>query len=135
MAVQQGFVFEYLRSARLLVSYQGSTETALEWERYLAFLGTVSRDAMRFMVYVDGAAPSPAHLQRLAGLVRGHQVTAALVSPSLALRFAVSAFTLVTRSIRYFTPEQLLDALAHIRCSEAESRLVQEALQRLQRAP
>jgi hypothetical protein len=90
---------------------------------------------MRFLVYVDGAAPAPAHLQRIAALVRGHTVTAALVSPSLALRFAVSAFTLVTNSIRYFTPEQLPDALTHIRCSEAESRLVQEALQRLQRAP
>jgi hypothetical protein len=133
-AAQQGFVFELLVKEHLLVSFQGSAPSSEDWDRYLTALSTLEMKALRCLIYVDGAAPSPAYLQRIANIVRGNAVTAALVSPSLALRFAVSAFSLVTRNIRYFMPTQLDDALAHLRCTAAEAHLVQETLQRLQRA-
>ncbi|HEX6240292.1 MAG TPA: hypothetical protein VFZ61_05345 [Polyangiales bacterium] len=116
----------------LAVVGDGNVVSSDDWEDYLsaltrAVLGSV---VTRHLVYVEIAAPPAAILRRISDIVRGHPSLVALLSPSTALRFVVSTFSLVNRSIRYFPPEQLTEALVHIHCNPAEQRAIRDALAR-----
>jgi hypothetical protein len=129
---EQGLAFELLEREKILVSYQGNDAQPAQWENYLELMGTLTGVAsLRFLVYAEGSPPSAALQRRIVGLVRGHSWRVALVSSSAALRFVVSTFALVNRSIRYFTPEQLAGALLHIGCSAQEAIAVERVLHRL----
>jgi hypothetical protein len=133
MAVpRQGMAFELLAKEKILISYQGPHPTPEQWDRYISLMRTISVPAeMRFFVFVEGMPPSAAIQRRISELVNRNSPVA-LVSSSTAMRFVVSAFSLVNRSIRIFSPAHVSEALAHIRCSTAEALLVSEVLQRLQ---
>ena len=126
--------FELLEREQILVSYQGTAATQEQWDHYLDQLATLREvERVRFLVYADGSPPTPGIQRRIAGIAHGHDKwLVALVSPSTALRFVVSAFKLVNRSIRFFTPAELHDALSHIQCDSDERGAVQNALRRLQ---
>jgi hypothetical protein len=91
-------------------------------------VGTVE---LRYLVFVEGSPPTAANQRRIAALVK-REWPVALVSSSNVMRFVVSAFSLVNRSIRFFSPAQLSDALVHIHCTAADALVVHEALARLQ---
>jgi hypothetical protein len=127
-----GMTFELMQPEQILVSYQGTDVLPEEWESYLALLSTLTGlESLRFVIFADGSPPSAAHQKRIASLVRGHSWPVALISSSTALRFVVSAFSLVNRSIRYFTPDHIPDALRHIGCSAEEATKVDRLLQRM----
>ena len=69
--------------------------------------------------------------QRIADLARTFKPTVALISSSATLRFVVSAFSLVTRQIRFFSPSDLPAALAHLELDERAQRSVRDAIERL----
>lgn len=124
-------VFEMLTKEKILISYQGANASAEDWDRYISFMKTIAGTTdLRFLVFVEGAPPSAANQRRIAELVK-REWPVALVSSSTAMRFVVSAFSLVNRSIRFFSPAQLTDALVHIHCSAMDALAVYDAVDRL----
>jgi hypothetical protein len=125
--------FEYLHAEQVLISYQGAKPgSAEEWDRYIDLMETVSqRPTTRYLVYHDGPPPTLRDQQRIAALARPHKPLVALISSSGTLRFVVSAFSLVTRQIRFFPPDQVREALAHLGLDGPAQRAVKEALERL----
>ncbi len=127
--------FEYLSKEKILLSFNGPNTTADQWDRYIAQMQSISKvPNPRFLVLVEGPPPSPAVQRRIAEHVQ-RDARVALVSSSTALRFVVSAFSLVNRTIKYFSPAQLPAALAHLDCSELDAQVVYGALERLQYEP
>ena len=130
-APRQGLVFEFLAKEKILISYQGPDATPEEWDRYIAMMRTISTEPdLRFLVLVEGPPPTAANQRRVSQLIQ-RDWPVALVSSSAAMRFVVSAFSLVNRSIRFFLPAQLSDALVHIHCSTADALAVHDVLERL----
>jgi hypothetical protein len=128
---RQGMAFEMLAKEKILISYQGGRASPEEWDRYISFMKTItSTPRVRFLVWVEGSPPTAANQRRISELVQ-RDWPVALVSPSTAMRFVVSAFSLVNRSIRFFAPAQLSDALVHIHCTAADAIAVHDALERL----
>lgn len=127
--------FAYLEEPRILVSYQDDGATEEHWNRYIDCM-TRLKDTVgvRYLVWHTGSPPTPSVQKRISDLERGRGSLVSLISPSLALRFVVSAFSLINRNIRYFPPEQLTEALEHIRCTPLEKSAVRDALRRLQGA-
>jgi hypothetical protein len=129
---QRGLVFELLQPSQILLSFQGDAVSDDEWDRYIHFMSSLTQlPALRILVCVEGSPPSAANQRRISEVVRGRAWKVALVSSSTALRFVVSAFSLINRTIRYFPPEELQRALDHIDCSPDERREVALALERL----
>lgn len=128
---RQGMVFELLTKEKILISYNGPNATQEQWERYIDSMKTnADTPDLRFLVFVEGPPPSAANQRRIAELVK-REWPVALVSSSTAMRFVVSTFSLVNRSIRYFPPAQLTDALVHIHCTAMEALAVYDAVDRL----
>lgn len=117
----------------ITVVRDGSAVANADWESFLTLLAKATSGTIvtRHLVYVETTAPPAAILRRISDIVRGNTSSVALLSPSAALRFVVSTFSLVNRSIRYFTPEQLTEALVHIHCNAAEQRALRNALARM----
>src|SRR5262249_21177796 len=111
VASEKGLVFELIKPAQILVSYQGEVATDEDWDRYVLFMSSLrSVPKLRFLVWADGSPPKPEVLRRLLEIVRGREWQVAMVSSSPALRFVVSVCSLVNRSIRNFVPSDLGDA-------------------------
>jgi hypothetical protein len=128
---RQGLAFELLAKEKILISYQGPHATPEEWDRYISLMRTLAPTAgVRFLVWVEGPPPSAANQRRIMELVR-RDWPVALVSTSTAMRFVVSTFSLVNRTIRFFSPDQLSDALTHLHCAIPEAAAVHGALDRL----
>ena len=128
-------VFELLPEHRIVVLCEGRGEPSTqEWDGYLGLLRQQLRSGgLRVFVYSAGGRPSRAQQQQLMQLTGDHDLQVAVVSASMALRFVVSVFALIHRDIRLFTPAQLDQAFAHIRCSAEEVAAVRAAVERLKR--
>jgi hypothetical protein len=50
------------------------------------------------------------------------------------MRFVASAFSLVNKNLRYFTPQELPIALRHLQCTTTEQATVQATLAELKRS-
>lgn len=126
-------VFELLQSEGVLVSYQGpKAGSQEEWDEYVELMAEVAgRPGIRYFVYHDGPPPSMRDQQRIASLARPHKPIVALISSLTTLRFVVSAFSLVTRQIRFFSPSEMAGALQHLQLDERAQRSVLESLERL----
>jgi len=130
----RGLTFEMLRKERILLSYQRGEARQADWDSYIDFMRSLTGISdLRFLIYHDGPAPAPRDQKRIAEVARGRSWKVALVSPSAALRFVVSAFSLVNRSIRFFTPGELDAALEHIGCTATEKEAVRAAMERIGR--
>jgi hypothetical protein len=124
--------FELMPREQILVSFQGDAALPEHWDAYISLMSTLTHvETLRFVICAQGSPPSAANQRRIAQLVRGHPWRVALISSSAALRFVVSAFSLVNRSIRYFTPDQVPAALRHIDCTVEEAAAVEQLLERL----
>jgi len=125
-------VFDFLSKERVFISVQGSEATVDEWNALIEGMRNVrSVPDLRYLVRVEGSPPSPVFQARIADVVRGQKCRVALMSSSAAMRFVVSTFSLVNKTIRYFSPDQLREALAHLGCTPLEQVAVQEAFDRL----
>jgi hypothetical protein len=129
-----GFVFEWLKQEQVIVSVQGSDANQAEWDLYAELLQSVATvKDVRCLWYTEGARPPLQQQQRFSSIGSQQKWLVAVVSPSPALRFAVSAFSMTNPNLRYFTPPELPEAFAHMHCTPAEQSFVQRALTRLRR--
>jgi hypothetical protein len=131
-----GLVFEWLSAENVVVSYMGTGPAARhEWDSYRNLLQAIQHTRrVRCLWYTEGAYPPRDEQVRLAEAGGRQPWLAAVVSPSPALRFVVSAVSLINRNLRYFTPQDLPKALVHLRCTATEQEAVLDALDRLKQA-
>ena len=130
------FAFTLLADMRILVSYQGKEPPqAHEIDNYRQLLASLAEHAdIRCMWYTEGPRPSREQQERLRSTVPRHQWLVALVSPSPEMRFVACTFSLTNRNLRYFTPQELPQALRHLHCTLDEQTAVQATLAELRLA-
>ena len=134
MANPVGCVWEMLGDA-LVVTYSGEGATPEQWQAYMKMVRAVKeRGVVRFLIYADVSPPTHV-LADIASVARGQPWIVSLISPSTAVRFAASTFSFVTKGFRFFVPEKVADALAHLGCDVALQRQGLEVLDRLRGVP
>jgi hypothetical protein len=130
MTTARGCVWEMLGNDSLVITYCDDAGTTEQWNAYIRMMHGLNKRGARYLIYC-AAVPARDVLSQLAIAARGQPWQVALVSPSTAVRFAASTFSLVVRSFRFFTPDSLREALQHLQCDEAEQDLVRRSLSRL----
>lgn len=125
--------FRWLEREKLAVIYQGSQPAPqAEWQAHLALLRSIADVEHRVLLY-GGHQPSPSEMEEIKQATRGKaKPRVALLSPSTALRFVASMFTLLNRNYRFFAPGEFQAALAHLGCSADEAALVTRTYEELQ---
>lgn len=113
----------------MIVTYCDDTSKPEQWRIYLRMLQTMQGRTTRHLIYCV-AAPPPDVLSQIAGVARGQPWRVALLSPSTAVRFAASTFSMIARGFRFFTPERMAEALEHLHCTEAEKEAARRSLAR-----
>lgn len=115
----------------LIVTYSGEGSTPEQWNAYIRMMREArDRGATRYLIYADFVPPAHA-LADIASIARGQPWQVALISPSTAVRFAASTFAFVTKGFRFFTPDRVADAVAHLGGDEKEQRRAVKVLTRL----
>jgi hypothetical protein len=127
----RGLVWEILQPEQLMVSYYDGETGADRWDTVAQLLTELrSQRHTRFLVYQQQQPPLSV-LTHLTDAVRGAHWRVAMVSPSAAMRFVASSFSLIVKDVRFFAPEALDAALDHLNCSGAERQRVDACLRRL----
>lgn len=123
---------EVLTQERVLVMAHGTDVHDEHWETYVRAARTAAAAPVevRNLVYAGGPL-SKKHADQLVHAVHGSDFRTAIVSPSTATRFVVSAFGLVNRNVRCFAPDQLGGALDFIGVSGSERAVVEATFHRL----
>ena len=117
-----------------MVSYYDGEGVPDRWDECVRLLNELrGQPHTRFLVYQLQQPPLPV-VTRLAEAVRGERWRVAMVSPSAAMRFVASSFSLIVKDVRFFAPEALDAALNHLKCSPAEKSRVNACLERLRGA-
>lgn len=133
MANPVGCVWEVLGDS-LVVTYCGEGATPEQWLAYMKMIRTAKdRGMTRFLIYADVSPPSSV-LADIASVARGQPWQVSLISPSTAVRFAASTFSFVTKGFRFFVPDKVAEALAHLGCDAELQRRGLEVLDRLRGA-
>jgi hypothetical protein len=126
-----GCVWELLREDALFITYCDDAATPEQWHEYVKFMrGFKGRCSIHFLVYAEAVPPREV-LAEIAGVARGEPWTVALISPSLAVRFAASAFALVIKGFRFFSPDSVDAALTHLGCDAARKQRAFQVLARM----
>jgi len=125
----RGCVWEVLSHESLIVTYCDDASTSEQWRGYLRMMHGMKGRAARYLVYAVTAPPAEV-LTQIAGAARGQPWQVSLLSPSTAVRFAASTFSMIVRGFRFFPPDRIREALLHLQCGEAEQ---EEALRALAR--
>ena len=134
MIIEPTLVFEWLEPVRIAVVCQnGEPASGREWRDYIALLRHLTRFEHGVLLYTER------HLDRaqqseIAEVTRSelpHRV--AVLSPSTAVRFVASMFTLTNRNIRFFQPLQLESALLHLDCQGPAREAVTRSYEQLRR--
>jgi hypothetical protein len=125
-------VFQWLEREKLAVVYQGSQRASQdEWQAYMAFLRGIANIEHRALVH-SGCHASRSEQEELRQATSGSTTPhVALISPSTAVRFIASMFTLLNRNLRYFAPSEFGAALGHLGCTPEETLLVTRAYEGL----
>ena len=120
-SLPQSLVHEWLeRECALVVCQNDSAPSADEWAGYLRELRRLTRIEHRVLLYTE------IHLTRqqqteLEDATRSPIAPrVAVVSPSNAVRFVASIFTLLNRNIRFFSPQHYAGALTHLQLRPQE---------------
>lgn len=117
-----------------MVSYYDGEGAQDRWEDVAQLLRDFkSTPSARFLVY-QLQQPPLAAIELLVRAVQGCRWRVVMVSPSAAMRFVASSFSLVVKDVRFFAPEALEDALDHLGCTPAEKRRATACLERLREA-
>lgn len=130
---RRSLAFEYVTEANCLVLYQTSESPSdAEWDAYLELLRFVQDSNADFRVFVqtEGGRPTPPQQARLAQLCSGTGWGTAVVSTALAVRFVVSSLSLTKQNLRYFTPDELAQAYAHLELDESAQQSIERTLER-----
>ena len=118
-------VFQWLEREKLAVIYQGNQHASQdEWRAYMAFLRGIANIDHRTLVY-SGCHASRSEQDDIRQATSGIATPrVALISPSTAVRFVATMFTLLNRNLRFFAPSEFGAALGHLGCTPEESQLV-----------
>ena len=117
-----------------MVSFYDGEGAQDRWEECAKLLQELrGQPNTRFLVYQQQQPPLNV-LQRLTEAVRGGRWRVSIVSPSAAMRFVASSFSLIVKDVRFFAPEALDAALDHLQCSPVEKGRVTGCLERLRKA-
>lgn len=131
MSVGRGLQWEVLNDPLILVTYYDGEGQHTHWDAYLTMVkDIVAKGDPRFLIYTLEPPPRSA-IDSLLSVTRGGRWRTALVSPSLAVRFIASTFSLAVRNLRYFQVDALPAALEHLECIPQEKQAVYGALRRL----
>lgn len=123
--------FELVKEAGIFVLYQGAgSPDQADWDRFVQQVRDYDGD-MRCLVFTEGWHPSRAQGMQIRNATRGKRPSVAIVSPSTAIPFVVSVFTLVNRRMRFFNADELERAFEHLRFEPKERAIVSEILARL----
>jgi hypothetical protein len=130
MATSNGCVWEVLGDS-LVVTYSGDGATPEQWVAYMKMMRRLKdHGSTRFLIWADVSPPTHV-LADIASVARGQPWQVALISPSTAVRFAASTFAFVTKGFRFFPPDRVHDALAHLGGDEREQKRAFAVLERL----
>lgn len=121
MTTLVGCVWDFLRDHSLLITYCDDASTSEQWIEYVKALRILKGRDAKLLIYA-AAVPPREVLADIASVARGEHWTVSLISPSVAVRFAASTFSLVVRGFRFFTPDSLSAALGHLGCDDALTR-------------
>jgi len=129
-----GLTWEILQPEQLMVSYYDGEGVHDRWDACVRLLHDLrSQPHTRFLVYQQQQPPLSV-VTRLTEAVRGGRWRVSIVSPSAAMRFVASSFSLIVKDVRFFAPEALDAALDHLNCKPAEKGRVTACLERLRTA-
>ena len=129
------FTFEALEDLELLVAYQGhKSPSDVEWVAYLHVLERLHRvsSRYRYLTISEGGHPSGAQQARVKAVTYGRTPPVAVVSSSIAIRFAVSFFALFNHRVQCFGPEQMGRAFEHIGIARTDQARVRACIAKLQ---
>jgi hypothetical protein len=129
MMTARGCVWEGLARDSLIVTYCDDSASSQQWSAYLRMMHGLKGRSIRHLIYCASAPPAEV-LGQLANVARGQPWQVALMSPSTAVRFAASTFSMIVRGFRFFTPDRLREALLHLQCDEPEQEQARRALAR-----
>lgn len=118
-------VFRWLEREKLIVVYQGGQAASpTEWQAYLEQLRSIANIEHRALVYSEHHV-SRKEQEELKQATRGSaKPRVALISPSTAVRFVASMFTLLNRNLRFFAPSHFDEALLYLACTDREAEAV-----------
>lgn len=126
----RGLSWEILEPELLMVSYYDGPGSSDRWDTMARLLRElISKPQARFLVY-QLEQPPLSEVQRLSRAVRGGRWRVAMISPSTAMRFVASSFSLLVKNVRFFAPEALDAALDHLECRPEEKLRVRACLNR-----
>ena len=125
----RGCVWEVLSKETLIVTYCDDSASSEEWSAYLRMMHGLKGRGARYLIYC-AAAPPREILTQLAGVARGQPWQVSLISPSTAVRFAASTFSMIVRGFRFFPPDRTREALQHLQCDDTEQAEARRALAR-----
>lgn len=116
------------RVGSLLLLYQGpDAPSDAEWDANLALLRPIVATA-RVLVITHGGGPSAAQRGRLSQVIGKHRVVSAVVTDSVAVRFAASVVALFVPSIRCFGATDREGAYRHLQLDAAEREMAERNL-------
>jgi hypothetical protein len=125
----RGCVWEVLSQKSLFVTYCDDASTSEQWRGYVRMMHGMKGRSARYLVYAVAAPPAEV-LTQIASAARGEPWQVALLSPTTAVRFAASTFSMIVRGFRFFTPDRMREALLHLQCGDAEQEEARRALAR-----
>jgi hypothetical protein len=129
MTKARGCVWEVLSNDSLIVTYCDHAATTEQWSAYIRMMHGLRGRGARHLIYCSVAPPADV-LGRIANAARGQPWQVALISPSTAVRFAASTFSMIVRGFRFFSPDRVRDAIQHLQCDEADEEQARRALAR-----
>ena len=125
----RGCVWEVLSRETLIVTYCDDAASSEQWSAYLRMMHGLKGRGVRHFIYC-AAAPSREILTQLASIARGQPWQVSLASPSTAVRFAASTFSMIVRGFRFFPPDRMREALEHLQCNDTEQEEARRAMAR-----
>jgi hypothetical protein len=131
-AHKPALVFRWLERERLVIVYQGSQPpSGEEWQAYLEQLRNIADVEHRALVYSEHHISRKEQDELKQATTGSAKPRVALISPSTAVRFVASIFTLLNRNVRFFAPSHFDAALAYLACDEREAEVVTQSYQQL----
>ncbi|HEY5960317.1 MAG TPA: hypothetical protein VIV60_27375 [Polyangiaceae bacterium] len=100
----------------VVLCHARNNPTDLEWMSYLELLQSIEvvRSEYSILVHSDGGHPTRSQQMAMSEIAKNSQVRVAIVSPSIAARFITSVLVLSNPAVRCFSPQQRLEAYAHL---------------------
>jgi hypothetical protein len=122
-------LFEMISSLGIFVYHGTGEPSQADWDEFMRQVTNYKGD-IRGLVFTEGWRPSRAQGQQIKKAAAGRELTVAIVSPLAAMAFTVSAFALINRRMRFFSPDELQKAFDYLNLNAEEASAVREILGR-----